>query len=190
MGDSVVVVWEERHSPEDSDIRASVEFEAGFTVVDNEGRATYPFAVFQNKASGDSAMPLLHVIHSDAPQENYYEVGYAVRNLKTGGGGGQQSGGNVGPHIRPELAACRPNPFSRLTQIRYQFPREGEALLRVYDASGRVVRTLAEGRHKPGVYTVTWDGTDARGRTVPNGVYFYRLDAPGFRDVKKAVVMK
>lgn len=58
------------------------------------------------------------------------------------------------------------------------------------NAGGRAVRTLASGRQRPGTYTVTWNGTDGQGRAVPNGIYFYRLDAPGFRVVKKAVVMK
>jgi hypothetical protein len=37
---------------------------------------------------------------------------------------------------------------------------------------------------------VSWDSKDSRGRQVPRGVYFYRLDTPGFRDVKKAVVAR
>ncbi|MFO7674872.1 MAG: FlgD immunoglobulin-like domain containing protein, partial [bacterium] len=115
--------------------------------------------MFQNRLVGDTALPLVHVVHSDAPQANYYEVGYAVRNLKAGGGG-QQSGGSAGPFVRPELSVCRPNPFSRQTQIRYQIGREGEVLLRVYDAGGRLVRTLSSGRQKPGAYVVTWDGSD------------------------------
>ena len=43
---------------------------------------------------------------------------------------------------------------------------------------------------EPGRYAATWDGTDARGRRMANGIYFYRLDLPGFRSVKKAVLMR
>jgi len=42
----------------------------------------------------------------------------------------------------------------------------------------------------PGTYSVNWDTKDSRGRQVPHGVYFCRLDTPGFRDVKKAVVAR
>ncbi|UCG43074.1 MAG: T9SS type A sorting domain-containing protein, partial [candidate division WOR-3 bacterium] len=90
----------------------------------------------------------------------------------------------------PMLSACRPNPFSARTQISYQFPHDGPVNLQVYDASGRSVKTLQHGFQRAGKYTVTWDGRDASGRNVANGVYFYRFDAPGFRDVRKAVVMK
>jgi flagellar hook assembly protein FlgD len=88
------------------------------------------------------------------------------------------------------LSACRPNPFSARTQISYQFPLDGPVNLQVFDASGRSVKTLQNGLQRAGKYTVTWDGRDGNGRNVANGVYFYRFDAPGFRDVKKAVVMK
>jgi hypothetical protein len=40
------------------------------------------------------------------------------------------------------------------------------------------------------VYSVTWDSRDNRGRQVARGVYFYCLDTPGFRAVKKAVVTR
>ncbi len=54
-------------------------------------------------------------------------------------------------------------------------------------SQGRTVRTLASGHQRAGSYSVTWDSRDNRGRQVPRGVYFYRLDTPGFRSVKKAV---
>ena len=49
---------------------------------------------------------------------------------------------------------------------------------------------LTNGFQKPGAYSVSWDSKDSRGRQVPYGVYFYRLDTPGFRSVKKAVVAR
>jgi len=60
----------------------------------------------------------------------------------------------------------------------------------VYDVTGRTVRTLANGHQQAGNYSVGWDAKDSRGRQVPRGVYFYRLDTPGFRAVKKAVVAR
>ncbi len=104
------------------------------------------------------------------------------------GGGGQQGGGRM--PIQAMLHACRPNPFSQRTLISYQFPQAGRVVLRVYDASGRVVKTLQNGMQERGSHTVSWDGRDDKGRSVANGVYFYRVDAPGLKDTKKAVVTK
>jgi len=75
-------------------------------------------------------------------------------------------------------------------EVIYALPAAGNVSLRVYDVTGRTVRTLANGHQKAGSYSVSWDSKDSRGRQVARGVYFYRLDTPGFRAVKKAVVTR
>jgi hypothetical protein len=90
----------------------------------------------------------------------------------------------------PLLSSCRPNPFRNHTQISYALPTAGNVSLRVYDVTGRTVRTLASGHQRAGNYSVSWDARDSHGKQVPYGVYFYRLDTPGFRSVKKAVVTR
>lgn len=60
----------------------------------------------------------------------------------------------------------------------------------MYEATGRTVLTLASGHRKAGNYSVSWDARDSYGRLVPYGIYFCRLDTPGFRSVKKAVVTR
>jgi hypothetical protein len=52
------------------------------------------------------------------------------------------------------------------------------------------VRTLVEGPHASGRYVAVWDGRDDRGSPVGSGVYFYRMTAPGFADVRKMVLLK
>jgi len=189
VADSVVVAWDEVVTGDwsDFDVFASVNFGDPFVLVNTEGQAVSPHVVLQNKVSGESTLAYVHTIWGQYSPTWEYEVGYE-RCLLNPSGEGQQSGG--GPVIQPLLYACRPNPFSRRTQISYQFPKTGKVVLRVYDASGRVVKTLQNGMQERGSYTVSWDGRDDRGRTVANGVYFYRVDAPGLRDTKKAVVTK
>ncbi len=80
------------------------------------------------------------------------------------------------------LSQCYPNPLCRTTTIRYAIPsavgRPRTAVsLSVYDVGGRLVRTLVDEPQGPGYYSVVWDGRDESGRTVPPGVYFYRLAA-------------
>ncbi|UCG43072.1 MAG: T9SS type A sorting domain-containing protein, partial [candidate division WOR-3 bacterium] len=50
-----------------------------------------------------------------------------------------------------------------------------EVSLQVFDASGRVVRTLISGRRAAGTYTTTWNGKDDAGRKLARGIYFVRL---------------
>jgi aminopeptidase N len=70
-----------------------------------------------------------------------------------------------------------PNPFSGSTTVRFSLPAPGTARLRVYDISGRLVRTLFQGSSGAGPRQVAWDGRGDDGSTLPSGVYFQRLDA-------------
>ena len=56
--------------------------------------------------------------------------------------------------------------------------------LKVYDATGRVVSTLVNGKVDAGTHTANWDATDA-----PAGVYFYRLNSEEFSETRKMVVL-
>ena len=71
-----------------------------------------------------------------------------------------------------------PNPFNPSTAIAFTVPSDAERVeLSVYDVSGRLVATLISGSLPAGAHVVTWDGTDAAGRSVSSGVYFARLCA-------------
>lgn len=79
----------------------------------------------------------------------------------------------------PAILPARPNPFLSGTEITYSLPAAADVSLRIFDVSGRAVRTLAAGPRNAGIHRATWDGNDARGRGVGNGIYFLRLDAAG-----------
>uniref|UniRef100_A0A7C6EDW0 T9SS type A sorting domain-containing protein n=1 Tax=candidate division WOR-3 bacterium TaxID=2052148 RepID=A0A7C6EDW0_UNCW3 len=85
------------------------------------------------------------------------------------------------------LSQCQPNPFSNKTTIRYSIPKETEVNLHVFNTAGRVVRTLVSGKQKPGIYNVTWNLKGVSQSLLPNGVYFYRLEAGEFKATKKMV---
>ncbi|MBK9471248.1 MAG: T9SS type A sorting domain-containing protein [bacterium] len=86
--------------------------------------------------------------------------------------------------------AC-PNPFNPQTTISFDLPRQTRATLRVYDVTGRLVRTLlGGGTAREGRNEVVWNGLDAGGRPVSSGVYFYVLEAGEFTDSKRMVLTK
>lgn len=75
----------------------------------------------------------------------------------------------------PARTACRvsPNPFSGATRLSLGSDFTGPVDVTVYDAAGNVVKTLWQGT-RPGA-TLTWDGRDALGRAVQNGVYLLQV---------------
>ncbi len=95
--------------------------------------------------------------------------------------------------LAPETYALRqnyPNPFNPQTIIEYDLPEDAEVELTVYNALGQMVRTLQSGPQIAGRHRLIWDATDASGRKVATGVYFYRLKTPAFTRVRKMIFMR
>jgi flagellar hook assembly protein FlgD len=61
-------------------------------------------------------------------------------------------------------------------------------VLKVYDATGRLVRTLDAGRLTSGSHSIEWDGRDTKGASVQPGVYFCRLLA-GDETLNRKIVL-
>jgi M6 family metalloprotease-like protein len=83
-----------------------------------------------------------------------------------------------------------PNPFNPATTIRYEIASRTQVELRVFDVSGALVRTLVNESKAPGAYSLQWNGRDDRGTAVSSGVYFYRITAGDFTDVRKMTLLK
>ncbi|GJM44109.1 MAG: hypothetical protein DHS20C21_09510 [Gemmatimonadota bacterium] len=101
------------------------------------------------------------------------------------------TGAPVVSHGRESLLRQNsPNPFATSTQIEFQLPQAADVKLAVYDATGRLVRDLANGRREAGAHQVAWDGRDSLGERVAAGVYFYRLSGAGTEETRRAVLLK
>ena len=73
------------------------------------------------------------------------------------------------------LLAPRPNPFNPATTLRFTMPAAGPARLDVVDTQGRRVRSFVVPEAAAGPNELHWDGTDARGKPLPSGVYLLEL---------------
>ena len=94
------------------------------------------------------------------------------------------------PGLRYALYAAAPNPFNPSTTIRFELPATERVTLTIYDANGRLVRTLVSETMSHGPHSVDWNGTDNAGRSVGSGVYFYRLETGRYTDSSKMVLLK
>ena len=84
-----------------------------------------------------------------------------------------------------ELGQNFPNPFNPTTSINFSLPVGGQVNLSVYNMLGAKVATLVNGNRPAGRYTASFDG-----RSLASGVYFYKLEAPNFSDLKKMILVK
>jgi subtilisin family serine protease len=99
-------------------------------------------------------------------------------------GDGQMAAGN----FVFALEKAQPNPAHDRVSISWMVPVEADVSLRVFNTAGQLVKVLVDGRTKPGAYTSVWKGTDAKGRRLANGVYFYALDNGSKRISRKVIL--
>lgn len=70
-----------------------------------------------------------------------------------------------------------PNPFKNDTQFTFELTQAAEAEIKIYTVAGRLIRTLRPGLLPAGYNQVYWDGRDADGDRLANGVYLYKISA-------------
>lgn len=93
--------------------------------------------------------------------------------------------------IANPVVLTEPNPFHSTVRIRFSVAEPGDVSLVIYDVAGHRLRTLVDGRLDAGGVTWDWDGRDAEGRSVPSGVYFYRLATEaGFEATRRITLFR
>ena len=83
-----------------------------------------------------------------------------------------------------------PNPFNPSTTIQFQLPEESYTQIAIYDLLGRELIQLVNEIYSAGYHEVIWNGKDTFGRTIPSGMYLYRMDTNGFSSTRKLVFLK
>jgi hypothetical protein len=86
---------------------------------------------------------------------------------------------------RYELSQNYPNPFNPSTTIRFAVPEESFVTLTVHNVLEQTIKTFVNERKPAGFYEMVFDASE-----LPSGIYFYRLEAGSFQDVKTMVMVK
>ncbi len=117
------------------------------------------------------------------PNHPYYHLGFRIaRNFSS------STGVNETNTVLPEsfhLSQNYPNPFNPSTMISYQIPADCRVSLNVYDILGNNVKTLVDQYQTKGRYTVTFNAAHSA-----SGIYFYRISAAEYSEVKKMLFLK
>jgi hypothetical protein len=83
------------------------------------------------------------------------------------------------------LSQNYPNPFNPTTRINFAIPKQSYVTIKIFDVTGREIQSLVNDMKLPGNYMVDFDGSN-----LASGIYFYKLQAEGFVDTKKMVLIK
>ncbi len=96
----------------------------------------------------------------------------------------------------PENIECTlyqnfPNPFNPSTMIKFMSDNSGYATVKIYNIQGKLIKTIFNNSTIPKkLYSVEWDGKNEQGKTVANGVYFYKLTTDSNKFTKKMLLLK
>jgi len=78
-----------------------------------------------------------------------------------------------------------------MVNIRYEISDGSPASLKIYDASGRLVKTLLRAESsRDRVGNIVWRGDDENGSLLPSGVYFVRLETRGITRIEKVILTR
>ncbi|MBD3341720.1 MAG: VWA domain-containing protein [Candidatus Lokiarchaeota archaeon] len=83
-----------------------------------------------------------------------------------------------------------PNPFNPVTTIYYQLPENAHVQLVVLNSIGQLIRTLVSEEKSAGYHNVKWNSLNNAGKKVSSGIYFYKIVAGDFIEIKKMILIE
>ena len=83
-----------------------------------------------------------------------------------------------------------PNPFRSQTSIWFDVARPSRTTIRIFNATGRLVRTLTDAVLAPNQYKYDWDGSDTRGHPAAAGIYFCLFESGATRETTRITLLK
>jgi len=83
-----------------------------------------------------------------------------------------------------------PAPSLAETKVMLAVERTSQVAIEIFDIQGNLVRALGRETYGPGLYTVSWNGENARGARVCPGVYFVRCRTGGAQQVERVILVK
>jgi hypothetical protein len=83
-----------------------------------------------------------------------------------------------------------PNPFNAATEIPFELKQTALVKIRIYNSLWQEVHELSDARFEAGSQRLRWDGNDDRGNLLASGLYFCRMEAAQFHQVRKMTLLR
>tara|TARA_B110000003_G_scaffold262801_1_gene285837 strand:+ start:4325 stop:5620 length:1296 start_codon:yes stop_codon:yes gene_type:complete len=100
---------------------------------------------------------------------------------------------SVDMSLHPEKIQIKqnyPNPFNPTTTLEYYLPRDLFVNISIYDMLGNKIKSLVQRNQVSGFKSVQWNAQNNQGEPVSAGVYLYKIQADGFSQTKKMILVK
>jgi len=88
------------------------------------------------------------------------------------------------------LTSIQPNPFKPQTTVHFSLPNSERVRISIHDVTGALVRQLVDETLPSGQHRSRWDGKADRGMGITSGVYFLRMIAGSYSEVRKIVMLE
>jgi hypothetical protein len=147
------------------------------------GSGVLASVVFRAKGYGMSKLELKKVLFASPGAKIIHDAGVKL------------AGSAPSLPVSTNLLQNYPNPFNPECWIPYILSEQCHVIIKIYNITGQLIRTLDLGIKEPGIYVdkdsaAYWDGRNDEGEEVASGVYFYRLYAGDKVSTKKMVILK
>ncbi len=96
----------------------------------------------------------------------------------------------VGKRVPIKFLKNYPNPFNPETSISFDTGFDAKVNLTIFNVKGQKVKTLVDTHMEKGSHHIKWQGTDASGKKVGGGVYFYRIQVGDKVITRKMLLLK
>ncbi|MFZ4589971.1 MAG: T9SS type A sorting domain-containing protein [Ignavibacteria bacterium] len=162
-----------------------IEFLRGY-VINNIDKGTDQFyiqMIVDTVDAGDGDYNMAGVYADNTPPQGDAPVNYKTKVFFENGSNSLTSGNQIPKDY--SLSQNYPNPFNPSTTIKYSLPKDGFVSLKIYDITGREVKSLAGEVKKAGYYSVTFNAS-----SLASGVYFYRIQSNDYVMTKRMVLIK
>ena len=154
-----------------------------------DGGNTFPTVLKSNTPNDGSESVTLPMINTstarikvEAADNIFFDISNTDFSITTVSGIGNQSSEPISFQLKQNY----PNPFNPSTMINFSIPKKSRVSLNVYDITGKLVASLINNEMKTeGSYNYEFDGA-----MLASGMYFYKLEAGDYKDVKRMILVK
>jgi hypothetical protein len=174
LRDSNIVTFDYAYAPYNNTYRDSLK-----VLVSVDGGVTFPYQVFSKGGNGLATAPATTVAFAPTNISQW-----KTDTIRLNGIVSVQPVSGIIPD-KFELEQNYPNPFNPVTKIKFAISSKSFVSLKIYDVTGREIRSYLNATVQPGTYSVDFDGTG-----LSSGVYFYSLSAGDFMLTRKMVLIK